>query len=169
MKVQSDWHQRVRAAKRPPRLCADCGNATERGSNSKRCAPCALVADAARERSRVRDPAKTRGYCKAWYRRDPHKSAVISANKTIRRKTRLKNAAPVEPVTPENWAERLALFGGFCAYCDQPATDRDHVIPLDLGGTDDILNVVPACGTCNSSKGAKNPLVWAGVPLCHEP
>lgn len=30
----------------------------------------------------------------------------------------------------------------------------DHVIPVVAGGTDDLANLVPACGLCNSAKGA---------------
>ncbi len=37
------------------------------------------------------------------------------------------------------------------------------VIPLARGGTHDIDNLVPACASCNSSKGAKLPAIeWKG-------
>ena len=33
-----------------------------------------------------------------------------------------------------------------------PATTADHVIPLDLGGTNALANLQPACLSCNSAK-----------------
>ena len=58
----------------------------------------------------------------------------------------------------------LERDGSCCAYCGRHVTgeegDRiyiDHVVPHVLGGQTVIDNGVVACGTCNSSKGAK---VW---------
>ena len=48
-----------------------------------------------------------------------------------------------------------------CAYCG--ATDNmsiDHVIPLSKGGTHEIDNLLPACRSCNSSKGARPLEEW---------
>lgn len=41
----------------------------------------------------------------------------------------------------------------------------DHVMPLALGGSDYISNIVAACPLCNLKKGAKHPMEFAGV-LC---
>ena len=38
---------------------------------------------------------------------------------------------------------------------------RDHVVPLSLGGSNDISNIQLLCEFCNLSKGAKDPIVWA--------
>ena len=46
------------------------------------------------------------------------------------------------------------LYVSPCLYCG--STDRitaDHVIPITKGGTHSIGNLVPACLSCNSSKG----------------
>ena len=51
---------------------------------------------------------------------------------------------------------------GMCAYCygkDGQLT-LDHIKPVDAGGISTIDNVVPACKSCNSSKGAKPLLRW---------
>lgn len=153
------WHQENRVAKRKPKFCVACSAGIPRGK-AYRCKPCQAVVNKNRGRARKRDPEKGRGYCRAWYRWDPERSRVISANKTVRRKRRLR-AVDSPGVSLEDWAERLRLFNGGCAYCDQPAEARDHVIPISRGGADDIFNVVPACKACNSAKGAKMPLDWA--------
>jgi 5-methylcytosine-specific restriction endonuclease McrA len=55
----------------------------------------------------------------------------------------------------EEWLDKLNKYGHTCVYCDLQATTRDHKIPLIRGGTNFIENIVPACFSCNSSKGAK--------------
>lgn len=47
---------------------------------------------------------------------------------------------------------------GHCAYCgcllDYKDMQVDHVIPLRVGGNDDISNMLPACRSCNHYKAA---------------
>ena len=64
---------------------------------------------------------------------------------------------------PEWRAEKLAEFGGRCAYgCGRPATQWDHLIPWSRGGS--FLhagNAVPACRSCNQAKSATDdPWPW---------
>lgn len=56
--------------------------------------------------------------------------------------------------TDAEWLALVSAIGG-CAYCltDGVRLTRDHDIPLVRGGSNDISNIVPACGPCNSSKG----------------
>lgn len=58
--------------------------------------------------------------------------------------------------TDEEWRELVAYFRHACVYCGASAPlTRDHVIPLsraELGPTNDISNILPACGPCNSRK-----------------
>ena len=43
-----------------------------------------------------------------------------------------------------------------CTYCHTArASTWDHVVPRSLGGPDTRGNLVPACVSCNSSKGAR--------------
>lgn len=56
-----------------------------------------------------------------------------------------------------------------CVYCGHSAPDGsvDHFIPRERGGTDLPWNLVPACGPCNRSKSAHDPLLWmqtVGLP-----
>jgi 5-methylcytosine-specific restriction endonuclease McrA len=60
--------------------------------------------------------------------------------------------------TAEQWRARLLYHGvNTCYYC-KCHTDEihcEHRIPLSRGGTNWPANLVPACPTCNLSKGTK--------------
>lgn len=47
-----------------------------------------------------------------------------------------------------------------CAYCllKFDKLTPDHITPLSRGGSNDISNIIPACGPCNYSKQDKTPL-----------
>lgn len=48
-----------------------------------------------------------------------------------------------------------------CVYCgSRERLSIDHVVPLTKGGTNDFSNLVTACISCNSSKGAKTVDEW---------
>ena len=64
-------------------------------------------------------------------------------------------------LTTQEWRGVLKAYGGRCAYCGLAATSQDHVVPISQGGSHDISNVVPACTSCNSRKGA-NQIVEEG-------
>lgn len=52
--------------------------------------------------------------------------------------------------------EVLTRDGYRCRYCGVTAQDArlhiDHVLPIALGGRDDLCNLVAACADCNSGK-----------------
>ena len=50
--------------------------------------------------------------------------------------------------------------GAKCAYCGSPATQADHVTAYSRGGPTTLGNGVPACASCNASKGAKSVTDW---------
>ena len=56
-------------------------------------------------------------------------------------------------LTVDQWAALQAAWGG-CAYCAESSApmQRDCVLALSRGGRYTLANVVPACGSCNSSK-----------------
>ena len=67
------------------------------------------------------------------------------------------------------------LFGRdrhVCAYCgghfSPGKLSRDHVVPVSKGGVDIWTNVVTACISCNTRKGAKT-LEQAGLELLYVP
>ena len=51
-----------------------------------------------------------------------------------------------------------------CHYCGEVTLSSvaDHKVPLSLGGTDDMSNLVCACQPCNASKGATPLSRWRG-------
>lgn len=65
-------------------------------------------------------------------------------------------------LTDAEWRDILTEFGGACAYCQSRGLDLEleHVIPVSQGGLTTASNVVPACGSCNSSKGGKRLEEW---------
>lgn len=71
-----------------------------------------------------------------------------------RRRARLAGAAVVT-LTADEWAMIQAAYDHRCAYCGvrPDVLTQDHIRPLSKGGTHEASNVVPACQSCNSSKG----------------
>src|SRR5690606_11793974 len=69
---------------------------------------------------------------------------------------RCNNASLLRRALPR-W-EALDTWG--CVYCGAEFEDLDHVIPRALGGTDDPINCVPSCATCNRSKRDRQVVDW---------
>ncbi len=67
-------------------------------------------------------------------------------------------------LSAEDWEAVLYLYSHRCAYCGAEDCELtvDHVVPISRGGDHDIDNVVPACGSCNSSKGDQILTEWLG-------
>ena len=61
---------------------------------------------------------------------------------------------------PEQWEALIVAYGHCCAYCGEwvPQLHREHLVPLSLGGANEVSNIVPACGPCNQRKGIGPPL-----------
>lgn len=56
---------------------------------------------------------------------------------------------------------RFQEFQNTCAYCKKPERlTVDHFIPIVLGGSDVLGNLVPACTRCNFSKQGRDPKEW---------
>lgn len=52
--------------------------------------------------------------------------------------------------------------GEVCAYCGTTSGpfEIDHVIPLAIGGTNELDNLAVACRPCNRQKNSKTPKQW---------
>jgi len=76
--------------------------------------------------------------------------------KEAMRKARRRALAAGLPatLTVDEWEAILGRFNHSCAYCGTTGEmEQDHVIPLSKGGPYTADNIVPACKSCNSSKG----------------
>ena len=67
--------------------------------------------------------------------------------------------------THQQWKETVIYFEGECAYCGctmhkGERLTRDHLEPVSRGGVTSQDNIVPACGSCNSSKGTTEWREW---------
>lgn len=114
------------------------------------------------------DPEKHRAAARAWHaankdatrrakqryrQRYPDKVRV----RNQRRRARLRNA-PINDLTAGQWREIKAAYRFCCAYCHRRARlTMDHVLAIARNGPNTASNVVPACGSCNSKKGVKDP------------
>ena len=80
--------------------------------------------------------------------------------RVARRRTR-RVASRVNDLVAAEWQALTSAWGG-CAYCgatDKPL-QRDCVLPIARGGRYTLANVVPACGSCNASKGRNEVTTW---------
>lgn len=66
-----------------------------------------------------------------------------------------------KPITTAEWLECVEAFDNSCAYCGaQRNLTMEHVIAIANGGTNSVDNIIPACRSCNSSKGTKELIEW---------
>lgn len=84
--------------------------------------------------------------------------------KVERRRARMRGV--VCTLTHAEWLSILEVHDHRCAYCLRHTSEcgtleQEHVIALSRGGEHTADNVVPGCGRCNASKGAKPVFMMA--------
>lgn len=90
-----------------------------------------------------------------WRKRNPECTRMIGQRKRSRARCARGFASSYQ------LRQRIALFGGMCAYCATRKYEHlDHVIAISNGGTNWPSNIRPACSTCNLRKGTKT---WTTV------
>jgi 5-methylcytosine-specific restriction endonuclease McrA len=118
-------------------------------------------ARAAMRRWRQAHPDEHRAELRAYYARDPERrQRQIDASpnrKAVRvaseHRRRDRGAAGGTPFTYKEWLALVAQHCGRCAYCGAAGSLQvDHRTPLARGGTNDLRNILPACGPCNQRK-----------------
>lgn len=96
-----------------------------------------------RDEHRAELNAKSRAYRLA----NPEKRRGYHAN----RREMLRTAAG--NYTDAQWVALRAWLGDVCVACgDNGPLTADHVVPITAGGSNDIGNLQPLCGSCNSAK-----------------
>lgn len=84
-------------------------------------------------------------------------SAYAKANRdkysTYTQQYRARKRSLRDTLTQEQWKFIVSSFNGKCAYCgkDRKLT-REHFVPTTKGGHFELGNILPVCGSCNSSK-----------------
>lgn len=105
------------------------------------------------------------------YELDQALEAVEVAQEKIKR-MEAATGHKVHPISDATVRDAVwTLTQGRCAYCDksiprdsngESQADRfcvEHVVPTSAGGPDNLANYVPACISCNSTKGDKHVLI----------
>jgi 5-methylcytosine-specific restriction endonuclease McrA len=89
---------------------------------------------------------------KKWAEDNPEKVRQAKANNS--RKRRAARHASPGCFTAEEFEALCDAYGNRCLACGdtEAVLEADHIVPLTRGGTDDIGNIRPLCGSCNRKK-----------------
>lgn len=89
--------------------------------------------------------------------------------RAARRRAR-RVASSGSDLTQAQWFRILEAWGR-CAYCgaEEPALQKDCVLPISRGGRYTVDNVVPACRSCNASKCNAEVTSWMRRRRLDEP
>lgn len=149
--------------------CIRCGS-TVRFKSNNQCVPCKLThnrlyrvknRDSIRKQESLsyqQNRTKVLEQKRQYRKNNPELMRLKVAKRSYMKRSL---AVSTSRYTLEQVTRRFSVFSSKCAYClaDTKLT-VDHFIPLKSGGHDALYNIVPACHSCNSSKGAKNPVEW---------
>ena len=81
-------------------------------------------------------------------------------SKSKKRKAQQRGSTNVM-LSPEQLWRRWVDFDHTCAYCGASGDLQiEHVVPISKGGEHHLGNIVPACQSCNFSKGKADALTW---------
>jgi 5-methylcytosine-specific restriction endonuclease McrA len=160
-----------------PKICLRCGKEfSPNVSNQEYCSDCRpamrkvwhkkasatyvaghaeeIKADAVIYNQKPETKERQRGWHVAWNKKYPEK---MQAKHERRRALKYGNTPIAELLTEAQWRDILDQYHHRCAYCGRKfdKLTMDHVVPLSSGGRHSKENVVPACLSCNCSKGTK--------------
>ena len=136
-----------------PRFCVDCGKQLGPKTKLERCPNCHnkwRYHNSQAHKQGVRN--RTRKY------RQTNNGKLHE--KLHRQRRRAKIAETECTLTPEEWEQVLKSYDYRCAYCGSKENiQMDHIIPVSKNGPTTKHNIVPACRSCNMSKGNRPPPV----------
>ncbi len=141
--------------------CIDCGTADADAGfikTSPRCLLCRRIVNREYERRTGRN-IKRREYKVQWQRENPRKresyrSKYYQNNKDKSMKSRIERRAK-SPINMYAWSMLCDYVGNKCLNCGTSSVTVDHILPISKGGDNNIRNLQPLCGACNSSKHTK--------------
>lgn len=119
------------------------------------------------------NPESIRKTKRKWYLKDPKKRVQAALNWALKhpehRRTSVRNRTARRKAasgshTADQILKMLRSQNWLCAACGISIKKKrhiDHIMPLLLGGSNDIGNLQGLCPACNCSKNAKDPFVWA--------
>ena len=89
---------------------------------------------------------------KEWAENNPER--VRQAKTNYLRKRRAARHASSGNFSVEEFKELCESYGNKCLACGdaEAVLEADHVVPLTKGGSDNISNIQPLCGSCNREK-----------------
>ncbi len=101
-------------------------------------------------RWRKNNKERVNRYRRDHYRKFPEKDLF----RTKRRRDRMRNAGGTH--TLQEWEMLKKEYDYYCPACGkcEPKIKltEDHIIPISKGGSDNIKNIQPLCGSCNIKK-----------------
>ena len=150
----------------PARICAACGTSIgEKNSRARFCSrACASWARKKGAKPRLR--RQTCVNCGCAIAAGKRVSSVYCTRRcrNIARAAAHRAAARGSltlELKPKDWHRICARYLWCCFYCGRKTElTFDHVMPVSRGGRHSIGNVLPACGSCNSSKNNRTIMEW---------
>lgn len=99
-----------------------------------------------------KNPERVKELAKEWIKNNPEKMSAMRLNANAKRRAQKHTGK----VSASDWAKIKGAANYRCHYCKKKKyLTMDHVTPLSKGGHHVSSNIVPACQSCNSSKGNK--------------
>lgn len=84
------------------------------------------------------------------------------ASTKCRRRARLAGGGGSHTIAERQ--EKFAKLGNICFYCGTGGKlTIDHDVPIARGGSDNIGNILPACGSCNRRKSKKTAMEFLAM------